>query len=52
MTETAMSLTLAMSKYSWMFLYHGMPEILDLLEYLLMEQVNADDYSKFDDESV
>ena len=49
MIEKAMSLTLAMSNYSWMFLYNGMPEILNLLGYLLIEQVNADDYSQFDD---
>ena len=41
-TVTAMSLTLAMSKNSWSEEYDGMPDILDLLEHLLLKQVEMD----------
>ena len=47
MTVVAMSFTLAMSRYSWRGEYHGVPDILDLLEYLLLEERNEDD--DFDD---
>ena len=48
MTVVAMSLTLAMSRYSWRGEYFGMPDILDLLEFLLARRYPHED-DDFDD---
>ncbi len=47
MTVTAMALSLAMAKYSWLGEYDGMPDMMDLLEYFLLRE--EDDEDDFDD---